>query len=204
MDILRWSLFLPVWVLLISCIYVSPEEKILPTQKIRSKDKDLQDEGRQEILKERAKLIDDLKAIIMDKKAQENNRSSVITAFNLLGEIRAYEAVDFLAEYIDFVADPYAMPDRPPSIEDWPAAYALAEIGLPSIPAIIRVIGQKGGDGEKGGWLLFVACNIFQKIFGWDEKMYKKVGKLYVEEALLREEDPIIRKNLEEFLSRYF
>ncbi len=162
--------------------------------KIRSSNSALQEEGGRELLQQRKELISSLINILKqgDKNAKGEKRSSLVAAINVLGEMRATEAVDILVDYIKFQAiDELIIFDRltPPS-EIFPAVKALIQIGKPSFPPVLRALKESTDEDVillrwNSGWIIL-------KVLG------RKLGRTYLEDALQSETDPKKRARIED------
>lgn len=167
--------------------------------KIRSSNLALQKEGGRELLQQRKELISSLINILKqgDKNAEGEKRSSLVAAIDVLGEMRAIEAVDILVDYIKFPASDKLVVFYkiiPPS-EIYPAVKALIKIGKPSLPAVLRVL--KESTDEKDVILLTNSGWIISQVLG------HKIGKIYLEDALQSETDPKKRARIEDLLNLF-
>ena len=118
-------------------------------EKIKSQNIDAQKEGFDEILKSRHQIIDGLINVLQtsDRNSGDPAQSSIITAINALGELRAVEAISILIDYIEYI--PISTPTHPSGIppahfrlspldEQYAAVKALIDIGNPSIPLLLE------------------------------------------------------------------
>ncbi len=130
---------------------------------LTSADEGLRQAAVAEVRGRRTELISKLVAFIDDEKLREARPEAVADAMGLCGAFRAAEAVDVLAESITF-RRPGVAPGRPPALEDYPAAAALAEIGHPSVPVLIAIVAT-GEEPVLRPWLASLAL---QATDGWE------------------------------------
>jgi HEAT repeat protein len=121
-----------VWALMLLCVACSAGQA--------------QDDERKVSRKEE---INKLIAVIRDARMQDTNPDRVVQAIQRLGEMKATEAVDVLAELLTFrrwlpwEKDPTQPKDEVGVTSDrqrYPATLALLLIGAPALPALIKVI----------------------------------------------------------------
>jgi hypothetical protein len=101
--------------------------------------------ARNQILGLRAAHIAELSTIVRDADSQLNRPASVQNAIEILGDLRAVEAIDVLVNSIAF---PFVRYSDPPITPAWtisrdaefPSANALAKIGEPSIMPVAKRI----------------------------------------------------------------
>lgn len=155
-------------------------------EKLRSKDEELQREAKKEILTKRKELIEGLINILRDEKIKSENRSCALTAATILGELRATEAVEILAENMSLRKKSPIVSGPTLWLETaYPCMGALIKIGKPSIPAMVKLISEN--DDED---ILHYAGFVIKEIEG------KKIGKLILVDALATETDKEKQKRL--------
>jgi len=120
-------------------------------ERLLSKDPVQVNQARDELLSARRDLIGKLKRIVEDPNNRAYKGPSVEAAIFLLGEMRAIEAVEVLADHIAWpvVQKPDERP-HPPEISSrvmvttlasfrrWPSVAALVKIGEPSVDPVFR------------------------------------------------------------------
>lgn len=108
------------------------------------------------LLERNEALICVLIDLVDDPRVRSARPAVTVSAMGLLGRLRAAGAVDALTDHLCW------QPTRaarlgPPSLEDYPAAGALCEIGAPAVPALISVIATapdpKSEVSRLGAWL---------------------------------------------------
>jgi len=165
---------------------------------ITSADKEVQAQAERAILHERAQTIDGLLVFVRDRVAREQNPAGLTMAIRVLGKIRATEAVDALVEVLTFREPGSAWGSwggrtelSPVHVDERPAIAALVEIGNPSLRAVVRAArdSRKGDD-------LQVACAaaVVLGVLG------RRLGVVYVQDALESERNPERRQRLEVLL----
>lgn len=121
-----------------------------PVEKIESADLDLQKEGLLEIVTDRKARIESLIAVLDsgDKDARGTERTSLNAAIVALGELRAVEAIPSLLRYIDFYTGNGAFSVNRLVGKDkkYAAVKALAEIGNPAIPSVMKKLSESEDD----------------------------------------------------------
>ena len=119
-----------------------------------------------EIIQARKRTIQSLIAVVTDKKLQQEKKPAVVCAIDLLGELRAEESAPSIAELIDFstTVNVDAPIMRLPIIggRDFPAAVALARIGLPSMPQVLEMVRNRGNK----FWVNMTAAWVSVRILG--------------------------------------
>ena len=116
-------------------------------EKIKTEDLGAQRQGLNEILSGREHIVAALTDYIRNanRKAEGPARSSIVTAIEVLGEIRAVDAIDDLVEFIDFPRSLQTIIRGHRRVtEIFPAGKALINIGRPSVNAIIDALETKG------------------------------------------------------------
>jgi len=89
-------------------------------------------------------LVDGLIAIVAKKRKKYEEYDEKLLAVQLLGEMRAVEAVDVLLDNIRF-CPPQDIPER--GLETgYPCVFALIRIGKPCTPGILKRLGRKPDD----------------------------------------------------------
>jgi len=184
-------------VLAITSLGVEGQGQMDAIGKIRSSNLALQEEGERELLQQRKELISSLINILEqgDKNAKREKRSSQVAAINVLGEMRATQAVDILVDYIEFRAsDELIMHRLTPPSEVFPAVKALIKIGKPSLPPVLRALKESTDEDVilldwNSGWIIF-------QVLG------HKIGMIYLEDVLQNEIEPKKRERIEDLLNR--
>lgn len=128
-------------------------------------------------------LVRTLTLFVDDKRAREEHPAAVADAMTLLGELRAADAVDVLAENMTFTL---AVPFRLLGLQDYPAAYALAQIGPPAAPVLLSVIATEGESVQRTR----LACNCLRQMDGW------QITVLRLRLAAEKEQEPERRDRL--------
>jgi hypothetical protein len=131
--------------------------------KIRTTDKQLQREATTAILDQRLQTIQGLVSTIQDPEMRNRNPDGVAAAIRLLGELRASEAAQPLANMITFTEPGVRLPSGTSSPEDLrPAVPALVEIGIPAVPAVLDATAAGKGDYDD----LYLAAAVLTRIVG--------------------------------------
>lgn len=124
--------------------------ELTPVEKIGSADLDLQKEGLLEIVTDRKARIESLIAVLDrgDKDARGTERTSLNAAIIALGELRAVEAIPSLLRYIVFYTGDGAFSVNRMVSKDkkYAAVKALAEIGNPAIPSVMKKLSESEDD----------------------------------------------------------
>ena len=104
-------------VFLICCVEhaETQDESNDPVEKLLSSASKKRLEGKKEILEQRKKLIERLLKLVKDPELKKKNRAAVVAAIELLGELRAEEAVPVFMNMLLFAAreDVYDREDDP-------------------------------------------------------------------------------------------
>lgn len=114
-----------------------------PLAKIISEKRTLREEGKKEIRTRRKEVIGELLQIVNDVDLRRENRAAVLAAIELLGELRAKEAVPVLVSLLRFgrtgtIQDrPVRRIPEPPHLRA-PAVQALIDIGVPSLGPVTK------------------------------------------------------------------
>jgi hypothetical protein len=153
------------------------------------------EEAQSELLAARAKLIADLSGIIRDHENQRHRTAAVHSAMFILGEMRAPEAAEVLAEYIGF---PQVLPPGRGILvipggmgRRWrPAAEALIKIGAPCVPAVVDKLAHTDNSDEGEACLAVL-----------DALRKRDSVSQVLEKAIARERDAKRRSRLEAGLS---
>ena len=124
--------------------------ELTPVEKIESADLVLQKEGLLEIVTDRKARIESLIAVLDlgDKDARGAERTSLNAAIVVLGELRAVEAIPSLLRYIVFYTGDGAFSVNKLVGRDkgYAAVKALAEIGSPAIPSVMKKLSESEDD----------------------------------------------------------
>lgn len=124
--------------------------ELTPVEKIESANLDLQKEGLLEIVTDRKARIESLIAVLDsgDKDARGTERTSLNAAIIALGELRAVEAIPSLLRYIVFYTGDGALSVNKIVGNDkkYAAVKALAEIGNPAIPSVMKKLSESEDD----------------------------------------------------------
>ncbi|MHC4500647.1 MAG: hypothetical protein ACYS21_16235 [Planctomycetota bacterium] len=171
---------------------------------LRSPDEKRREEAAEVIRKQQEQLVAGLveiagqevpaaaaKGVTESEYAQRHSR---YLAIGLLGDLRAREAVSVLTASIQFCGADIMVDGGFLELgEVYPAAGALAKIGMPSIDPTMKKLGMydEEGLGRK------LCCWVINKVLG------HRLGKLRVEMAVERARDAKVKKNLESALG-YF
>ena len=143
-------------------------------QSVTSDDEAKRTEAYQQVVKERKEMIRYLLLAISSEQMQENNRPGVVAAIELLGEIRASEAVTALADLllygatkgVEYPPDGSRRELRNPR-KSFPAVDALIKIGKPSLDEMARVIAWSP-DGYPGAFKRYHARIVITEILAYD------------------------------------
>lgn len=114
-----------------------------------------------------------LLAIVIDKKARENEPERLIRAIERLGEMRSEAAIPFLIQLLTFkrtlswesknVEVDIVDTEHPVTITGrYPAAGALFMIGKPSLPSLVGVIEEQDSDAVSSVNALYTIRQIFR------------------------------------------
>ncbi|MCI0350764.1 MAG: hypothetical protein L0Z53_15170, partial [Acidobacteriales bacterium] len=83
-------------------------------------------------------------SIVKDRELLKNDPERVEAAIQQLGELRAEEAIDPLISMLDYEAYKFRRKDQwfitASGEREYPVVYALASIGRPAVPAIVRLL----------------------------------------------------------------
>jgi len=143
-----------------------------------------------ELRHSRAKMIQDLIAIVNQPVVQGEQYANTTTPRNLaiylLGNMRAPEAVPHLVNWLA----PHPQQDTTWFTDVAPAVVALAQIGKPAVPHLLKLISitPKGEARDRAIWLI-------KNIEG------EECGKIILKKAIEQEKDPEKKANLEKVLS---
>jgi len=139
----RWvqATFLVVPVLVVGVGYAVDRQGIV------AQDEETRTQTRQQIVKERQETIRYLLEVILSRRMQEEKRPAVVAAIELLGELRASEAVPALADLLlygerkELEYSPVMTELRVPRLH-FPAVRALIKIGVPALDEMARRIAE--------------------------------------------------------------
>ena len=149
------QLRIQVLILALTCLSVAAVPRahaaeLTPVEKIESADLVLQKEGLLEIVTDRKARIESLIAVLDsgDKDARGTERTSLNAAIIALGEHRAVEAIPSLLRYIVFYTGDGAFSVNRIVGRDkmYAAVKALAEIGNPAIPSVMKKLSESEDD----------------------------------------------------------
>ena len=118
-------------------------------QRLRSPNVDVQERAKENILQDRAQLIAGLIQFLedLDPDKVKAGQPSVVTAIEVLGGLRAVEAVDVLAKYLTFRATDEEIIRRIELPEEmYPAVGAFLKIGRPAIDPVIDALSESQND----------------------------------------------------------
>lgn len=172
-----------IFFLMFATVYNAEGGDVLDSiHKINSVDSNLQKEGMKDLLMQRQKIITGLIKILEHDGDIPKGRKlspSLEAAMNVLGEMRAIEAVNVLMLYINFPSIDMPIVQKITSLDKiYPAVKSLINIGMPSLHAVI----QKVKDSDKSDATLVTKCRyIIFKILG------AKLGQVYIEDVLNNE-----------------
>lgn len=113
-----------------------------PIKALTSSDPILADYAHGDLAERRSRAIAGLVKIVADESLDRTRNGPVVRAIGLLGYYRAREAVEPLAKLLTLrpVDPPPEILEPPITIEYFPAAFALAEIGRPADRKMYRII----------------------------------------------------------------
>ena len=148
-------------------------------------------EAQKELRAERSGLVAALLETIERDDAPLDFFSPTTLSIELLGSLRAAEAVPYLARRMTFKPNQILDEWRPREYE-FPAAVALSEIGFPAVPAMIANVrtSEDPMTRDLSAWVI-------ERVVG------PEMGKRVVRQAIEGEEDPELRKRLREALRRF-
>lgn len=118
-------------------------------QQLRSPNVEVQERAKGKIFQDRAQLIAGLIQFLedLDPDKVKAGQHSVVTAIEVLGELRAGEAVDALAKYLTFRATDEEIIRRIELPEEiYPAVGALIRMGRPAIDPVIDALSESKND----------------------------------------------------------
>jgi len=151
-----------------SFVFAQDSFQIRPKEKLTSNNPSIREQGIKDIVNEREKIIKEVLSILSSQEVMlvnqadikykerkdwniyneikdlEYNRAIAVDAIKVLGELRAEEAVELLAQYIYFRAETPSKSriklgkESMPSGDYWPAVVALKKIGKPSANSVIK------------------------------------------------------------------
>jgi len=79
---------------------VTQDEFDDPVEKLTSEKREHREQGKKEILEKRKETIEKLLSLVEDTWLKKENRAAVVTAIEVLGELRAEEAVPTLSKML--------------------------------------------------------------------------------------------------------
>lgn len=148
------------------------------------------------IMEARKKSIDHLLKLARQKEDGSVIRGTKEISIDLLGALRAHEAVPFLVKHVDYRVAYVSRADNP--IQGYPCARALIAIGAASLPEISDRMGRPLQELE-----IFLFAYIARCIDG------EEIGLARLElwrrqaEGVPTEDGPIKRKNLDRLIEHY-
>ncbi len=133
--------------------------------------------------------------LFIAKQESKSNPVRAAWAINMLGELKAIEAINFLLDNIAF-QNPYV--DEP--IDLYPAVVALKMIGYPSIKAII----YEGFKQERSDIEQRLMAMVIKEVLG-PREIGTRLGRLVIQEHLHSAQLPsLIRERLVKFMEKHF
>jgi len=111
------------------------------------------------------------------------------SAMNILGELRAARSVPLLVAHFEFsITQGQTWRSRLPGLVDYPAANALAKIGLPAVSSVVEEY-KKHGKSRR-----FLTGLLLEKVLG------EELSRAYFQAAISRESDLVKKQRLEALL----
>ena len=153
-------------------------------EKLRSPRAEEVDEAKATLLAEQKDLTRGLIAIVSDPELRQTNRHAVLSAIELLGELRAPEAAEPLCDLLLYgwkgdISDPTRFPMKfPLPDEAAPAVPALTKIGIPALKPVTEKLIAIQEDTADWGSLQLHCLWVIKDILG------PRLGKAYIAHLL--------------------
>ena len=162
----RISLFIGFVMIISTTTLYAGENRMRITSGLLSKNPLERQSTYNEVLAQRENIIRQLLAILERKDADASYQGFYHRAIVLLGKLRAKEAVERLANILEYVPENFETEEMLPSQAYYVAAQALVQIGQPSIPAMMTKIKHAGSLNERN-----LAVWVVMEIEGKDQAL---------------------------------
>ena len=170
------------------CVALAAQEMDEWLNKLRSQELAVRDQAAKEVLASRHAQVQALLTIVKDGDLRAKNRAAVVTAVELLGDLRAEEASAALADLLLFgeKADIHASDDEelkdPPLPETRaPAVAALIKIGVPSLKPVTKQLLSIADENKDKDVLCYHCVWVIKGVLG------ARLGKAYLEDLVSKD-----------------
>ena len=150
-----YGVFCACLMLLAALSVVQAENNKKSLEKLRSKYFETREEGKKEILDNRAEVIKGSIGIVKTWK-EDTYKTRIEIACQVVGNLRAIESVDVLSNMITFCSALRLGGSSRRNPKNYPAAMALAQIGKPGSLAALKKLEEELSELERGLWCYVV------------------------------------------------